>query len=95
MASVAGNTTVFDSDEIRGDSPDFKKSTAFSGSSSSGQLFKDSTKQVPFLTTIDGEQDDRPFFIRIGKDGALPALQELDRQLIEVSHPLLPLSLFI
>lgn len=38
----------------------------------------------PFVNSIETELEERPFFVRIGKDGLIAALQKLDRQLAEV-----------
>ncbi|KAJ3908411.1 hypothetical protein F5879DRAFT_937483 [Lentinula edodes] len=41
----------------------------------------------PFVNSIETELEERPFFVRIGKDGLIAALQKLDRQLAESGRP--------
>ncbi|KAF5376569.1 hypothetical protein D9757_008279 [Collybiopsis confluens] len=41
----------------------------------------------PFVNTIEAELEERPFFVRIGKDGLIGALTELDQQLKESGRP--------
>ena len=38
-----------------------------------------------FVATMDYTLEERPFFIRIGKDGVIAALEKLDQQLVQVS----------
>ncbi len=38
-----------------------------------------------FATTLDYMSEDRPFFVKIGKEGLIAALDKLDRQLVQVS----------
>lgn len=38
-----------------------------------------------FATTVDYMAEDRPFFVKIGKDGLIAALEKLNHLLIEVS----------
>ena len=41
-----------------------------------------------FATAVDYMEEERPFFVKIGKDGLIAALQKLDRQLRNVRrHP--------
>ncbi len=40
-----------------------------------------------FATAVDYMEEERPFFVKIGKDGLIGALQKLDRQLRNVSEP--------
>ena len=37
-----------------------------------------------FATAVDYMEEERPFFVKIGKDGLIAALQKLDRQLRNV-----------
>ena len=45
----------------------------------------DSPKNSNFVETADYLKTDRPFFVSIGKDGLIAALQKLDGQLQNVS----------
>ena len=40
-----------------------------------------------FATAVDYMEEDRPFFVKIGKDGLIAALQKLDGQLRNVRRP--------
>ena len=41
-----------------------------------------------FVAAVDYMEEERPFFVKIGKDGLIAALQKLDRQLRNVRrHP--------
>lgn len=49
--------------------------------------------QPTFVQTVDYLEEERPFFVKIGKDGLIAALQKLDRQLknvrvVQCRHPL-------
>lgn len=60
--------------------PKYKETTAPNPAASS------SSKRVgkPFMNDIESGLEERPFFVRIGKDGLIAALQKLDKQLKEV-----------
>lgn len=55
----------------------------FHSSTSNGHA-KGKAKLDEFITTADYMSTDRPFFVPIGKDGLIAALQKLDAQLIKV-----------
>lgn len=38
-----------------------------------------------FVATVDYTIEERPFFVPIGKDGVIAALEKLDRQLVQVN----------
>jgi hypothetical protein len=74
--SVADNTTIVgDREYTRKD--DFLKQSASSTSKGKAPVHD-------FLSVDDVSMEDRPFFIPIGKDGLIAALQRLDDQLIKV-----------
>lgn len=56
------------------------KETALPAGSSSGP----SRVGKPFVNSIESGLEERPFFVRIGKDGLIAALQKLDQQLADV-----------
>ena len=47
-------------------------------------LGKRPEKESDFITPLHTPEEDRPFFVRIGRGGLITALEELDRQLNEV-----------
>ena len=55
----------------------------FHSSTSNGHV-KGKAKLDEFITTADYMSTDRPFFVPIGKDGLIAALQKLDAQLVKV-----------
>jgi hypothetical protein len=59
----------------------------------STQGFTGKTRMSEF-TTVDYTVEERPFFIPIGKDGVIAALEKLDRQLQEVFKVILVYELF-
>ena len=81
MSSVGDATTVVDG------SAHYREHT-------NGHSFKAPIDEVPqkprrreyaspanFATAVDYMEEERPFFVKIGKDGLIAALQKLDRQL--------------
>lgn len=82
--SIADNTTVVggplstigDNDRV---DPKITKATPRYGQPSSHN-----TASRPIADTPDYMETDRPFFIKIGKDGLNAALQKLDKQLQNV-----------
>lgn len=78
ILSVAGATTVVD-DKDANPAP-FKAdlTNGFDALKGKGK------KQDPFNIAIDYMDESRPYFIRIGKDGVLTALQKLDLELRNV-----------
>jgi hypothetical protein len=88
--STAGGTTVYDrrSSSREGDNskrlPDHddgfpKKPTQLIAK---GKL--KATFDGPFITDVDYMSEKRPFFVKIEKDGVLPALKKLDAELQKV-----------
>ena len=83
MSSVGDATTVVESSPSRyhhnrngkariDEEPDFIKSAHPKGLSTN------------FAAAVDYMEEERPFFVKIGKDGLIAALQKLDRQLRSV-----------
>lgn len=50
----------------------------------STQGFTGQEARLSEFTTVDYTIEERPFFIPIGKNGVIEALEKLDRQLVEV-----------
>jgi hypothetical protein len=81
-STVVGDrsTVIEDRDTtFRHDSSPVKEHVDYAGSKRSGK-----GKASTFVTT-DYTLEDRPFFVPIGQDGLVAALQKLDRELKEVS----------
>jgi hypothetical protein len=78
MTSIADHTTVV------GDR-DFGSKIERDFGSKNSQTPSPSKAAGGFLHTADYTLEERPFFVPIGKDGLIGALQRLDQQLIAVS----------
>lgn len=97
--SVADNTTVVGGGPMShiGDSMDYKNAYEPSPSSSK-QTYVRATNVVSapaanFTENANYLEKERPFFVTIGTDGLIAALQKLDRQLQNVSRWSLSMSL--
>lgn len=89
MTSVFGeNTTVVGEAFKAGDEPSFSSKENAAKATASGRLpsaGKGKEKADDFFaTSMDYTLEERPFFIRIGKDGVIAALEKLDQQLVQV-----------
>lgn len=78
------STSVTDTTTVFGDR-DFHSKEDFSKAHASPPLGKDKVPIHSFLADDDMAMGDRPFFIPIGKQGLIAALQQLDEQLNNVS----------
>jgi len=80
-STVYGDRTIVneDHDATLRHKEDFSPIKEYEGSKRAGKA-----KASQFVTA-DYELEDRPFFIPIGKDGLVAALQKLDKQLVDVS----------
>lgn len=85
MASIVGEATTIVGDAFEaGDEPHLStKEHPHKPTSSSAVKGKGRADQ--FVATMDYTLEERPFFIRIGKDGVIAALEKLDQQLVQVS----------
>lgn len=82
MTSVAESATVFGDRDTAPADPKFKEHFS-SGSARSGKAPASShTTPQTFLNTNEYNTEDRPFFVRIGKEGLIHALQKLDDEII-------------
>lgn len=94
MPSAFGeaSTVVGDSFKPRDDSPFPVKEKSGRATTSnlldSAATSKSKEKADDFVATMDYTLEERPFFVRIGKDGVIAALERLDRQLVDVSSQL-------
>ncbi|KAJ3726293.1 hypothetical protein EV361DRAFT_927115 [Lentinula raphanica] len=82
MSTYADGSTVV-GDDLR-DQQDFLKPKAKTPHS---PVAPPKRAGKPFVNSIDTELEERPFFVRIGKDGLIGALQKLDKQLVESGRP--------
>jgi hypothetical protein len=84
--SVAGGTTVVGAQSDIGSNGDFDLSN--SKRLSNGKAKQ--VKHVPITSKFDAQPQDleatRPFFVSIGKDGVIAALQKLDGQLVHAGQ---------
>lgn len=87
--SVNGNTTVVDEGSSDGDyvKPKVVETTGISASSGSKIRAHDLHPGAdPFMKVDDRDAVEREFFVKIERDGVLPALIKLDSQLQAVSY---------
>ena len=86
--SVAGNTTVVNgSGSERGsytDEPSTSSGKKIAFAETTGISAQRRTHPDPFMKTTDYLEEDKPFFVKVGKDGVLPALQKLNDLLVAV-----------
>lgn len=80
MSSVGDATTVVDGTTSA--APHFNGKAAISEEPHKPQR---EYTTANFATAVDYMEEERPFFVKIGKDGLIAALQKLDRQLRAVS----------
>lgn len=80
MSTVAGGTTVVDG-SVSDSKETYLREKKAQGSPQLPPNSKPQLFQEPELNV------DRPFFVKIGKDGLIAALQKLDLQLRNVSQP--------
>jgi hypothetical protein len=92
MTSVFGEatTTVVADNFKAGDEPSFSSKEHAGKATSPGRMAqfgasKGKEKVDEFVATTDYTLEERPFFIRIGKNGVTAALEKLDEQLVQVS----------
>jgi hypothetical protein len=78
----ADGSTVVD-DDLRRDQQEFMKPKSKASSSGRGAGSSNHHIGQPFVNSIETEVEDRPFFVRVGKDGLIAALQKLNQQLKE------------
>lgn len=92
MTSVFGEASTVVGDAFRtGDDSsfrtrDFSVKANASSPLKAGVTSKGKPKTDEFFATMDYTLEERPFFIRIGKDGVIAALEKLDEQLVQVGH---------
>ena len=85
MTSVFGEATTIVEDSFRaGDGPT-SNVKEHSHKLASSSIVKNKGRADEFVATMDYTLEDRPFFIRIGKNGVIAALERLDQQLVQVS----------
>lgn len=82
MASMDNTTVVGDRDTLRKDQDFSLQSRDFKSAITHGKQRQ--LQENHFSTTLDYMDEDRPFFVAIGKDGVTAALQKLDAQLVKV-----------
>lgn len=84
MASMDNTTVVGDRDTLRKDQDFSLQSRDFKSAISHGKLRQH--QENHFSTALDYMDEDRPFFVAIGKDGVISALQKLDNQLVKADR---------
>lgn len=88
--SVAGNTTVVNGGASeQGSLDDREPSSSGTGkkiafAETTGVSAQRHLQLDPFMKTTDYLEESRPFFVKIGKDGVLPALKKLNDLLVAV-----------
>lgn len=82
VRSVAGATTVVEDADANLTMSNSKKAYYGNGVET---LKEESKKPEPFLIATDYMDESRPYFVKIGKDGVLAAIQNLDLELRNVS----------
>lgn len=84
MASMDNTTVVGDRDALRKDQDFSLQSRDFKSIISHGK--QKQHQESHFSTALDYMDEDRPFFVAIGKDGVISALQKLDNQLVKAGR---------
>lgn len=88
MTSVFGEASTVVGDSFKpDDSSPFPVKEQTKGPQAVGTS-KGKEKTDEFFATMDYTLEERPFFVRIGKDGVIAALEKLDQQLVDVRSPL-------
>jgi hypothetical protein len=88
--SFADNSTVIGDTTTRKDPrEDWSKIPSHSSDKAKQKSVSD------FIAADDYTLEDRPFFVTIGKDGLIGALQKLDKQLVDVSLLCFDISPFV
>lgn len=86
MTSVFGEATTIVEDSFRaGDGP-LSNVKEHSYKLASSSIVKNKGRADKFVATMDYTLEDRPFFIRIGKNGVIAALERLDQQLVQAGR---------
>ncbi|KAF8892638.1 hypothetical protein BD779DRAFT_1200154 [Infundibulicybe gibba] len=84
--SVADNTTIVGDMSYQRDVREGSSKDSGSGPRRTGDGYGKAGKQKignDFVATVDYTLEDRPFFVSIGKDGVIGALEKLDQQLLQ------------
>lgn len=84
MTSLFGEATTVVGDNFNTDSRGDKDFLSKASVSPVRPSTKGKDKVDDFVATMDYTLEERPFFIRIGKDGIVAALEKLDVQLLAV-----------
>jgi len=85
--SEAGATMVGHNDHGRGKPEDYMGVSHIpSGQVKAGPDIAGEVNKEPFVIATDYMDENRPYFVKVGKDGVLPAIQKLDLEMRNTHH---------
>lgn len=87
--TAGGTTVVAGPSSVSGGKQDVRGRSASSDTTTHEMPAKHQPIPNDFVRAADYSLEERPFFVIIGHDGLIGALQKLDKQLTEVKFPLL------